>query len=80
VYLFPAGVSVCSTLLGQRVAVQRSSFVDVVHEYFASAVGRVAMLDSDAASKRGSEILTLLVSRSDCGTKPCDAGEGTPPE
>jgi hypothetical protein len=57
---------------GQRVAVQRNSFGDVVHECLAPADGRVAIIGSDAAGERGSEILTLLVNRSDCGTKPCD--------
>jgi uncharacterized protein len=65
---------------GQRVAVQRNSFGDVVHEYLAPADGRVAIVGSDAASERGSEILTLLVNRADCDTKPCDYGDGVPPE
>jgi hypothetical protein len=64
----------------QRVAVQRDSFGDVVHEYLAPADGRVAIVGSDAASERGSEILTLLVNRADCGTKPCDYGDEAPPE
>jgi len=65
---------------GQRVAVQRNSFGDVVHEYLAPADGRVAVIGSDAASERGSEILTLLVNRTDCGIKPCDYGSGEPRE
>ena len=65
---------------GQRVAVQRNSFGDVVHEYLAPADGRVAIIGSDAASERGSEILTLLVNRTDCGTKSCDYGDEVPPE
>jgi uncharacterized protein len=65
---------------GQRVAVQRNSFGDVVHEYLAPADGRVAIIGSDAASERGSEILTLLVNRADCGTKSCDDGKGEPRE
>ena len=65
---------------GQRVAVQRNSFGDVVHEYRATADGRVAIIGSDAASERGSEILTLLVNRADCGAKACDSGKGPPKE
>jgi predicted deacylase len=65
---------------GQRVAVQRYSFGDVVHECLAAADGRVAIIGSDAASERGSEILTLLVNRADCGTKPCDYVSGPPRE
>ena len=69
-----------SVTKGQRVAVQRDSFGEVVHEYFAPADGRVAIIGSDAASERGSEVLTLLVNRADCGIKSCDDGEETPPE
>jgi predicted deacylase len=69
-----------SVTKGQRVAVQRNSFGDVVHEYLAPADGRVAIIGSDAASERGSEILTLLVNRADCDTGPCDYGDGAPPE
>jgi predicted deacylase len=65
---------------GQRVAVQRNGFGDVVHEYFAAADGRVAIIGSDAASERGSEILTLLVNRADCGEKSCDSGDDAPTE
>ena len=65
---------------GQRVAIQRNSFGDVVHEYFAPADGRVAIIGSDAASERGSAIVTLLVNRSDCGTKSCDSGDDPPTE
>jgi predicted deacylase len=64
---------------GQKVAVQRNSFGDVVHEYLAPADGRVAIFGSDAASERGSEILTLLVNRPDCGTKACEY-KGDPKE
>jgi hypothetical protein len=69
-----------SVTKGQRVAVQRNSFGDVVHEYLAPADGRVAIVGSDAASERGSEILTLLVNRADCNTKSCDQGDEAPPE
>lgn len=65
---------------GQRVAVQRNSFGDVVHEYLAPADGRVAIIGSDAASERGSEIMTLLVNRADCRAQPCDYGYGEPRE
>lgn len=65
---------------GQRVAVQRNGFGDVVHEYLAPADGRVAIIGSDAASERGSEIMTLLVNRPDCGAKACDYGGADPME
>jgi hypothetical protein len=65
---------------GQRVAIQRNSFGDVVHEYLAPADGRVAIIGSDAASERGSAILTLLVNRADCDTRSCDSADEPPPE
>ena len=39
-----------SVTKGQRVAVQRNSFGDVIHEYVAPAGGRVAIVGSDADS------------------------------
>lgn len=66
---------------GQRVAIQRNSFGDVVHEYLAPADGRVAIIGSDAASERGSAIVTLLVNRPECGAnKACDYGKPPPGE
>jgi predicted deacylase len=64
---------------GQRVAVQRNGFGDVVHEYVAPSDGRVAIIGSDAASERGSEFVTLLVNRPDCGAKACPY-DGDPKE
>jgi predicted deacylase len=59
---------------GQRVAVQRNYFGDVVKEYFAPAAGRVAIIGTDAATERGSEVLTLLVQRGNCEVNVCDYG------
>jgi predicted deacylase len=62
---------------GQRVAIQRNSFGDIVHEYLAPADGRVAIIGTDAATERGSEVLTLLVKRESCAGDACDHGEYT---
>jgi predicted deacylase len=59
---------------GQKVAVQRNSFGDVVQEYVAPADGRVAIIGTDAATERGGEILTLLVKRGNCAGGGCDYG------
>jgi predicted deacylase len=59
---------------GQKVAVQRNSFGDVVQEYMAPADGRVAIIGTDAATERGGEILTLLVKRGSCAGGGCDYG------
>lgn len=59
---------------GQKVAVQRNSFGDVVHEYVANADGRVAILGTDAATERGGAVVTLLVKRGNCASGGCDFG------
>lgn len=59
---------------GQKLAVQRNSFGDVVHEYLAPADGRVAIIGTDAATERGGEIVTLLVKRASCAAGACDFG------
>lgn len=45
---------------GQKVAVQRNSFGDVVAEYKVSVAGRVATIARDALSEPGSRIMQIL--------------------
>lgn len=45
---------------GQKVALQRNSFGDVVAEYEASVTGKVATLARDALSEPGSRIMQIL--------------------
>jgi predicted deacylase len=59
---------------GETVAVQRNGFGDIVHTYKATADGRVAIIGTDAASERGSEIVTILVNRQSCSGGLCDYG------
>jgi predicted deacylase len=59
---------------GETVAVQRNGFGDIVHTYKATADGRVAIIGTDAASERGSEIVTILVNRPSCAGGQCDYG------
>jgi predicted deacylase len=59
---------------GETVAVQRNGFGDIVHTYKATADGRVAIIGTDAASERGSEIVTILVNRPSCTGGQCDYG------
>ena len=59
---------------GQTIAVQRNGFGDVVYTYTAPADGRIAIIGTDAASERGSEIATLLVNRESCDGGQCDYG------
>ena len=65
---------------GQRIAIQRNGFGDIVHEYLAPADGRVAIIGTDAATERGSEVLTLLVNRENCANEQCDQGDIAPSE
>jgi predicted deacylase len=57
---------------GQKIAVQRNGFGDIVHEYLAPADGRVAIIGTDAATERGSRIASILVKRDNCADGQCD--------
>jgi len=45
---------------GQKVAIQRNSFGDIVAEYTASVVGEVATIARDALSEPGARVLETL--------------------
>jgi len=57
---------------GQKIAIQRNGFGDIVHEYLAPADGRVAIIGTDAATERGSRIASILVKRDNCADGQCD--------
>ena len=59
---------------GQKIAVQRNGFGDIVHEYRSPANGRVAIIGTDAATDRGVEIATILVKRAECTGDECSYG------
>jgi hypothetical protein len=59
---------------GQKIAIQRNAFGDTVHEYLSPADGRVAIVGTDAATDRGTEIATILVKRASCSGGQCDYG------
>jgi len=56
---------------GQRLAIQRNAFGDVVREYQAPASGRIAIRGTDAIRERGSDIATILTDRPDCPPAGC---------
>jgi hypothetical protein len=56
---------------GQKVALQRNAFGDVVHEYAASADGRVAIVGTDAIRERGAGIVSILTNNPRCLAEPC---------
>jgi predicted deacylase len=45
---------------GQKVAIQRNSFGDVVAEYTATVTGEVATIARDALSEPGSRVMQIL--------------------
>lgn len=63
-----------SVVKGQKIAVQRNGFGDVVHEYVSPADGVIAITGTDATTDRGTEIATVLVKRGNCAGGQCDYG------
>ena len=56
---------------GQKVAIQRDAFGDVVHEYVAGADGRVAIIGTDAIRERGVDVVSILSYSSECASVAC---------
>jgi hypothetical protein len=56
---------------GQRLAIQRNAFGDLVREYKAPAAGRIAIRGTDAIRERGSDVATILTNRPDCPPAGC---------
>jgi len=56
---------------GQKVAIQRNVFGDVVHQYTAGLDGRVAIIGTDAIRERGVNIVTILASSAACPANGC---------
>ena len=67
-----------AVIQGQAIAIQRDGFGKVVHEYKSPADGRIAIISTDAATERGSEIATILVKRQSCDGTECTDGGITP--
>ncbi|MCP6759971.1 MAG: succinylglutamate desuccinylase/aspartoacylase family protein [Fischerella sp. CENA71] len=59
---------------GQKVAIQRNCFGDIVAEYSASVVGKVATIARDALSEPGSRVMQILYDSTDpkCNPSTCD--------
>jgi predicted deacylase len=56
---------------GQKIAIQRNAFGDVVHEYFSGVDGRVAIIGTDAVRERGVTIATILWNNPACSDDSC---------
>ena len=63
---------------GQKVAIQKNEFGDVVHEYAAGVNGRVAIIGTDAIRERSADIVTILTSSKDCPADGCPYHEEEP--
>lgn len=62
--------------IGQKLAVQRNAFGDVIHEYTAPVDGRVAIIGTDAVRERGVDIVSILTNSAECAVDECAyAGE-----
>jgi predicted deacylase len=57
---------------GQRVAVQKNAFGEVVHEYFAEVDGRVAIIGTDAVRERGVDVVSILTNSDKCRGGTCE--------
>lgn len=56
---------------GQKLAIQRNAFGDVVHEYVSSVDGRVAIIGTDAVRERGVDVVSLIVNNPACPPQGC---------
>lgn len=56
---------------GQKIAVQRNGFGDVVQEYSSGVDGRVAIIGTDAVRERGVTIATILWNNPGCTKDSC---------
>lgn len=56
---------------GQKVAIQRDAFGDVIHEYVADADGRVAIIGTDAIRERGVDVVSILANNVECESGAC---------
>jgi hypothetical protein len=57
---------------GQKVAVQKNAFGEVVHEYIAEVDGRVAIIGTDAVRERGVDVVSILTNSDTCKDDGCD--------
>jgi hypothetical protein len=57
---------------GQKVAIQKNAFGETVHEYFAEAGGRVAIIGTDAVRERGVDVVSILTNSDKCKDGGCE--------
>jgi predicted deacylase len=57
---------------GQKVAVQKNAFGEVVHEYIAEVDGRVSIIGTDAVRERGVDVVSILTNSEKCSGGGCE--------
>lgn len=57
---------------GQKVAVQKNAFGEVVHEYISEVDGRVAIIGTDAVRERGVDVVSILTNSDKCKDGSCE--------
>jgi uncharacterized protein len=57
---------------GQKVAVQKNAFGEMVHEYISPTDGRVAIIGTDAVRERGVDVVSILTNSEKCKDGGCE--------
>jgi predicted deacylase len=57
---------------GQKVAIQKNAFGEVVHEYISEVDGRVAIIGTDAVRERGVDVVSILTNSDACEDGGCE--------
>ncbi len=57
---------------GQKLAVQKNAFGEVVHEYISEVDGRVAIIGTDAVRERGVDVVSILTNSDKCKDDGCE--------
>jgi uncharacterized protein len=57
---------------GQKLAVQKNAFGEVVHEYISPIDGRVAIIGTDAVRERGVDVVSILTNTDKCKDGSCE--------
>ena len=57
---------------GQKVAVQKNAFGEIVHEYISPTDGRVAIIGTDYVRERGVDVVSILTNSDKCKDGGCE--------
>ncbi|MEE4146472.1 MAG: succinylglutamate desuccinylase/aspartoacylase family protein [Halieaceae bacterium] len=57
---------------GQKVAVQKNAFGEIIHEYIAPTDGRVAIIGTDYVRERGVDVVSILTNSDKCEDGGCE--------